>query len=113
MSKPQKFLLLLATAYFLSSQAAIICIMSELLSSGAEHAVAWQSGPIREHASLSWTPRTHLPVNEQTVLPAEEPPTLTFYPSAKPRDIHRSTSVVPARIASYFSPLSNKAPPRA
>lgn len=113
MNARKKYLLFFALAYLLSSQATVVCIMSELLSSGGEHAVAWQSGPIREHATLSWTPRTHLPVNEQTVLPAEEPPTLTFYPSAKPRDINRCASVVPAWIVSYYSPLSNKAPPRA
>jgi hypothetical protein len=113
MNSRKKYLLVFAAAYLLSSQAAIVCIMSELLSSSAEHAVAWQSGPIREHATLSWTPRTHLPVNEQTVLPAEVPPTISFYPSAKPRDINRCISDVPARIGSYFSPLSNKAPPRA
>lgn len=111
MSTRKKYLLLLAIAYLLSSQAATICIMSELLSSGAEHAVAWQSGPIREHATLSWTPRTHLPVNEQTVLPAEEPPTLTFYPTAKPQEISRWADSVPTVLGSYYAPLSNKAPP--
>ena len=111
MNRHKKYMLLLAVAYLLSSQAATICIMSELLSSGAEHAVAWQSGPIREHATLSWTPRTHLPVNEQTVLPAEEPPTLTFYPSAEPRDISWCAVRVPPVLGSYYAPLSNKAPP--
>ena len=113
MNPRKKYLLICAVAYLFSSQATVVCIMSELLSSGGEHTVAWRSGPIREHATLSWTPRTHLPVNEQTVLPVEEPPTLTFYPSASPRDIHRCTGVVPPRLLSYFSPLSNKAPPRA
>ncbi len=107
----KKYLLLVAAAYLLSSQAATICIMSELLSSGAEHAVAWQSGPIREHATLSWTPRTHLPVNEQTVLPAEEPPTLTFYPAAKPRDFTGCATHALPVLGSYYAPLSNKAPP--
>lgn len=113
MSRRKKYLVFLAVAYLLSSQAATICIMSELLSSGGEHAVAWQSGPIREHATLSWTPRTHLPVNEQTVLPAEEPPTLTFYPAAKPRDPGWTAASVPPVLGSYYAPLSNKAPPTA
>jgi hypothetical protein len=81
MATTKRYLFLFAIAYFLSSQATVVCTVSEWYSTFGAAAVAWQSGPMREHASLSWTPRTHLPMNKQTTLPAEEPPTLAFYPS--------------------------------
>jgi hypothetical protein len=108
----KRYFILFAIAYFLSSQATVVCIMSELYSTGGDATVAWQDGPIREHAGLSWTPRTHLPENEQSCLPAEEPPTTAFYPSEKPGDIDRSDQPRPPLAQSYYAPLSNKAPPR-
>ena len=113
MDTKKRYLFLFAIAYFLSSQATVVCIVSEWYSTSGAVAVAWQSGPMREHASLSWTPRTHLPANEQTTLPAEEPPTLGFYPSPKPDSIDRYDQPPPPLPESYFAPLSNKAPPTA
>jgi len=109
----KRYLVLFAIAYFLSSQATVVCIMSEWYSTGGKAAVAWQDGPIRERAVLSWTPRTHLSANEQSNLPAEEPPTTACYPSKKPGDIDRYDQPPPPHPESYYAPLSNKAPPEA
>jgi len=103
--------ILLTVAYFLASQATIVCIVSEWYSSSGKAAVAWQTGPIKEYEGLSWTPRTHLPLNEQGNLSPAEVPTLASYPADKPFHTIRCDQPPLSQSESYFAPLSNKAPP--
>lgn len=109
----RRSLILITAAYLLASQATVVCIVSEWYSTRGEHAVAWQSGPAREHAVLSWTPRTHLPLSEQVNLSPAEAPTLASYPSEKLSHIIRRDQPPLPQSESYFAPLSNKAPPTA
>lgn len=108
----RRSLVLLAVAYFLASQATVVCIVSEWQSSGGEAAVAWQSGPARDHAGLSWTPRTHLLLNDQGGLPSAEIPAIASYPPERSFHIIRCDQPSLSQSESYFAPLSNKAPPQ-
>lgn len=105
--------ILLTAAYLLASQVTVVCIVSEWYSSTGESAVALQSGPMKEHAVLSWTPRTHLPLNQQGDLSPAVVPALASYLSEKAFLIIRCDRTLLPRSVSYFAPLSNKAPPTA
>jgi hypothetical protein len=107
----KRSLVLLTVAYFIASQATVVCLVSQWLSTSAQSAVAWQSGPINDYAGLSWTPRTHLPFTQQENLPPAEAPTPAVYPKEKPDHIIQSDQPLLIQSVSYFAPLSNKAPP--
>jgi len=107
----KRSLVLLTVAYFLASQATVVCLVSEWYSSSGRAAVAWQSGPLKEYEGLSWTPRTHLPLNEQGNLSPSEVSNVAFYPAEKPFHILRGDQPPLIQSVSYFAPLSNKAPP--
>jgi hypothetical protein len=107
----KRSLVLLIGAYFIASQATVVCIVAQWYSTSGNAAVAWQSGPIRDYASLSWSPRTHLPFNPEQDLPHAIPPVPGFYPV----DIERHN--IPSDRAPFpssaFSPssLGDRAPP--
>lgn len=107
----RRFFVLLTVAYFLASQATVVCIVSEWYSSSGKAAVSWQTGPIKEYEGLSWTPRTHLPLNEQGNISPAVLPTPVAYPSQQRFQILRCDEGFLSQSASYFAPLSNKAPP--
>lgn len=107
----RRSLILLTVAYFIASQATVICLVSEWLSTSGDSAVAWHTGPIKEYAGLSWTPRTHLPFTQHDNLPPAEAPTLGFFPKEIPEHVNQSDQPLLLQSASYFAPLSNKAPP--
>jgi hypothetical protein len=107
----KRSLILLTVAYFIASQATVICLVSQWLSTSEDSAVAWHTGPIKEYAGLSWTPRTHLPFTQHENLPPAEAPTLGSYPKEKPGHVIQSDQPLLLQSASYFAPLSNKAPP--
>jgi hypothetical protein len=107
----RRSLILLTVAYFIASQATVICIVSEWFSTDGDSAVAWHTGPIKEYAGLSWTPRTHLPFTQHDNLPPAEAPTSGFYSKDKPEHVIQSDQPLFLQSASYFAPLSNKAPP--
>lgn len=111
MSAQRKYLVLFTAAYLLSSQGAVVCIMSEILSSGGAQAVAWRTGPVQEHAFLSWTPRTHLPAHEEVLLPTDGPPTLTTYPADNRQAFFGLDCRTVVRLFHDFVPTGNKAPP--
>lgn len=113
MNTRRRYLALIAAAYFFSSQATIVCIMSELLSSSGTHTVAWQSGPLRDYVRLAWTPRTHLPTDGDTTSPAEEPRLAPYGSSTPTIDLHRCDHSVAISDTWHFSPLSNRPPPAA
>lgn len=108
----RRSLVLLAVAYFLASQATVVCIVSEWYSTGGETAVAWQSGPARDNAGLSWTPRTHLLLDEQGNLSAAEIPAMFSYPPERSFHVIWCDQLPLSQSDSYFAPLSNKAPPQ-
>ncbi len=107
----KRALVLLTVAYFIASQATVVCLVSEWCSSSGKSAVAWQSWPIKEHADLSWTPRTHLPLNDQGNLSPADVPTVVPYNSEKTFLLIRCIQSPLQQSESYFAPLSNKAPP--
>ncbi len=107
----RRYFVLLTVAYFLACQATVVCIVSEWYSSSGKAAVSWQTGPFKEYEGLSWTPRTHLPLNEEGNLSPADVPTPVDYPSQQCFHILRCDEGSLSQSASYFAPLSNKAPP--
>jgi hypothetical protein len=107
----KKFLILLIVAYFIALQATVVCLVAQWYSSGGKAAVAWQSGPIREYAGLSWSPRTHLPINYEQDLPEATAPTPAFYSAD---EVHHGLPGDDTILPSSFfdlSPLGDRAPP--
>jgi hypothetical protein len=107
----KKSLILLIVAYFIASQATVVCLVAQWYSTSGNPAVARQSGPIKDYAGLSWSPRTHLPLNHEQDLPQVTPPTPGFYPVVKEHhDLPIDQTLFPTS-AFHLSPLGNRAPP--
>ncbi len=107
----KRSLALLIGAYFIASQATVVCIVAQWYSTSGNASVAWQSGPVRDYASLTWSPRTHLPFNPEQDLPHAIPPV----PGSYPVDIERHNipcdhAVIPSSAPSP-TPLGTRAPP--
>ncbi len=109
----KKSLIFLLGAYFIASQATVVCIVAQWYSTGGKTSVAWQSGPVRDYATLSWSPRTHLPFNPDHDLPHAIPPVPGSYPAdLESHNCPTDETVFPSS-ASHPSPLGNRAPPPA
>lgn len=107
----KKSLIFLIVAYFIASQAAVVCIVAQWYSTSGRTSVEWQSGPIRDTATLSWSPRTHLPFNPEQDLPHAIPPVPASYPvDIEHHNIPGDQAFFPSS-ASHPSPLGNRAPP--
>ncbi len=107
----KRSLALLIGAYFIASQATVVCIVAQWYSTSGNAAVAWQSGPTRDYATLSWSPRTHLPFNPEQDLPHAIPPVPGSYPlDIERHDIPSDQAFLPSS-AFHSSPLGNRAPP--
>jgi hypothetical protein len=107
----KKSLVFLVVAYFIASQATVVCIVAQWYSTGGKAAVAWQSEPTRDVASLSWSPRTHLPFNPEQDLPHAIPPIPGSFPADLERHNIPSDQVVFPSSASPPSPVGDRAPP--
>jgi hypothetical protein len=111
MSLRKKSLVFFAVAYFIASQATVVCIVAQWCSSGGKAAVSWQSGPFRDYATLSWSPRTHLPFNPEQDLPHAIPPIPGDYPVDIERHPVQVDQILLPSSAFHHSPLGNRAPP--
>ncbi len=107
----RRSLVFLIAAYFIASQATVVCIVAQWYSTSGNAAVAWQSGPIRDYATLSWSPRTHLPFNCEQDLPHALPPTPGNYPVDEERHLIPVDQTASPVSAFQSSPPGNRAPP--
>ncbi len=107
-------IMLLAAAYAVAMQGALLSLVSCWYSTGGEAAVAMHTGSGKEPLTLGWTQRAHLPLFYPgiTVSAAVVDHTLP-HPVGKPFTRVHTTGTLPDHSPFLFSELCNKAPPTA
>ncbi len=106
------FLILFTAAYFAASQITVLSIISAWYSTTDNSAVAMHKGMTRDLGLPSWTPRTQLIVAQHPELSQSVPTSPFLYPVDRAYRVLQLKDAVECPVASYYSELCNKAPPR-